>query len=189
MDISPGSPNASGEESSSLIPHVVLVGLPGAGKSTVGAGAARRLGVEFLDLDLEIERREGKSVSAIFAERGEGFFRACERAATEAVRSRPSLILAPGGGWVLDPANVALLRPPGSIIYLRVSPETALRRLGAGLATRPLLQHEPLAAIRRLLSEREAQYAVADAEIDTEVSTLQEVIARVAELASGFLAR
>jgi shikimate kinase len=172
---------------SSAVPHLILVGLPGVGKSTVGAGVAERLGRPFLDFDVEIERRTGCSVARLFAERGEAHFRALERALTEELRHRPGMVLAPGGGWVGNPANVALLRPPGRIIYLRVSPETALRRLGAGRDDRPLLAvADPLAALHRLLAERARHYESADGVIDTELFDTQGVADSVVALAAAF---
>ncbi len=110
-------------------PHLVLVGLPGAGKSTVGGLVAAKLGRSFLDFDLEIERREGMPITQIFGERGEGGFRELERKLTEELRDFGNMVLAPGGGWITDPAVVGLIRPPARLIYLRVRPETALKRL------------------------------------------------------------
>src|SRR5918911_2154701 len=112
-------------------PHLVLVGLPGAGKSTVGSVVAERIGRSFLDFDHEIERRQGKTIAEIFGEKGEGHFRELERALTEELRLMGNMILAPGGGWVSNPEVVSLLRPPARLIYLRLRPETALKRLGA----------------------------------------------------------
>ena len=99
-------------------PHLILVGLPGAGKSTVGRGVAERLARTFLDFDLEIERRQGKTIAEIFGEKGEGHFRQLERALTEELRLMGNMILAPGGGWVSSPEVVGMLRPPGRLIYL-----------------------------------------------------------------------
>jgi shikimate kinase len=193
-DVTPGGINgrepghASGAVPDSRLPtpgsHLILVGLPGVGKSTVGAGVAERLGRSFLDFDVEIERREGQSVAEIFAERGEGAFRELERALTEEVRTAPSMVLAPGGGWVARETNVALLRPPGRIIFLDASPETVLRRLGEDRFRRPLLSGaDPLGALHRLLAHRGPAYRSADHVIDAEVTDFQELIRIVAELA------
>lgn len=157
-------------------PHLVLVGLPGAGKSTVGQMLAERLGRTFLDFDVEIERREGATISAIFAERGEAAFRQLERKLTEELRDLGNMVLAPGGGWVTDPASVALLRPPARLIYLRVRPETALKRLGAGAGGRPLLNRpDPLAELQKMFEDRRAQYQAADMEIGAELLAPQQV--------------
>ena len=157
-------------------PHLILVGLPGAGKSTVGALLAGRLGRTFLDFDAEIERREGATIASIFAERGEQAFRALERSLTEELRELGNMVIAPGGGWVGNPETVALLRPPAKLIYLRVRPETALKRLGTAAGTRPLLNRpDPAAELQRLYEERRAQYQAADIEIGAELHAPQEV--------------
>jgi len=167
-------------------PHLILVGLPGAGKSTVGRGVAERLARTFLDFDLEIERRQGKTIAEIFGEKGEGHFRELERALTDELRLMGNMILAPGGGWVTNSEVVGMLRPPGRLIYLRVRPETALKRLGSERSTRPLLMRpDPLGEIRRLLDERKQMYESADHVIEAELLDVEEVIKRVSSLALG----
>jgi shikimate kinase len=166
-------------------PHLILVGLPGCGKTTVGRGVAKRTGRAFLDIDLEIERREGRSISQIFADCGEPYFRKKEREVTEELRSVGNMIVAPGGGWVADPEVVALVRPPSQLVYLKVSPGTALRRLGPMRSSRPLLMRpNPLDELDRLLKARKAAYESADHVIDAELLSVQGVIEKVIELAS-----
>jgi shikimate kinase len=157
-------------------PHLVLVGLPGSGKSTVGALLAERLHRTFLDFDTEIERREGATVSAIFAERGEQAFRALELKLTEELRELGNMVLAPGGGWVANAGAVALLKPPARLIYLRVRPETALKRLGTAAGGRPLLSRpDAPAEMQKLFEERRALYQSADIEIGAELVDPQQV--------------
>jgi shikimate kinase len=169
-----------------LPPHLILIGLPGAGKTTVGRAAARLANRPFLDFDEEIERREGRRVAEIFAEAGEEYFRELESDLTREVVGRSGMVLAPGGGWAAEPARVALLRPPARMIYLRVSPAAAVGRLGVEIASRPLLQGpDPVAEMTRLLRLREGQYAAADQAIDTEAVALHEVITAVAHLATA----
>ena len=162
-------------------PHVVLVGLPGAGKSTVGALLATKLGRTFLDFDSEIERREGMPISQIFGERGEPAFRELERKLTEEVKALGNMILAPGGGWVSDTEAVALLRPPAYCVYLRVRPETAIKRLAGAVGTRPLLNRpDPLAELNKLFESRRAAYQSADLEVGTELLTPEQVSDQIA---------
>jgi shikimate kinase len=168
-------------------PHIVLVGLPGAGKTTIGQAAAQLIGRRFIDFDREIERIQGCRVADIFAERGEFFFRSLERGLTESLVHQEAAILAPGGGWVTNGDCLALLRPRGRIIYLKVRPETALGRLSGQVGTRPLLARgEPLAELRRLLAERESAYASADIVLEAERVSQQELIVLVAKLASSY---
>jgi shikimate kinase len=165
---------------------LILVGLPGCGKTTIGQAVADRLGRSFLDLDQEIERREGRSISQIFGEKGEPYFREKEHELTAELKLVGNMVIAPGGGWVANPANVWLLRPPSRLIYLRVRPETALQRLGPLRMMRPLLTRpDPIGELKRLLEARKAAYEASDHMVDTELFTLQRVIESVAELALG----
>jgi shikimate kinase len=166
-------------------PHLILVGLPGSGKTTVGQEVAKRTGRSFLDLDQEIERREGRTISELFAEDGEVYFRRKERELTEELTLVGGLIIAPGGGWITQPDVVSIVRPPGRLVYLRVTAETVIRRLGPSRTTRPLLvRPDPLGELKRLLAERKAAYESADFTVSTELYDLQRVIEKVIELAS-----
>jgi shikimate kinase len=150
-------------------PHIVLVGLPGSGKSTVGMLLGTQLNRQFLDFDQEIARREGMSIAEIFAKFGEPSFRELERSLTRETAEVGNMVLAPGGGWVSDADTVALLRPPAMLVYLRVTPATALKRMGAATAGRPLLlRPNPRAEMDRLLETRKAAYDSADLVVDVE---------------------
>ncbi len=166
-------------------PHLVLVGLPGAGKSTVGARVARHLGRAFLDFDVEIARREGMSISEIFAQRGESYFRELEHSLTNECRARDHMVLSPGGGWVTRADTVALLRPPAILIYLKLSPAAALRRMGNRVEARPLLaRRNPRGELEQLLASRHAAYEAADLVIDVEHLYPQRVAERIVALVS-----
>jgi shikimate kinase len=164
--------------------HLILIGLPGAGKSTHGRRAAKQLGRPFIDLDKRIAERAGRSVAQIFAEDGEAAFRALEREATAFLATEPASIVAPGGGWMLSPENVALVKPASTIVWLQVSPAAAVRRMGARIQLRPLLRTgHPVRTLESLLSSRRVRYAEADAVIDTEAYDWQGVIDAIAALA------
>jgi shikimate kinase len=165
-------------------PHVILVGLPGSGKTTVGQAVAAVTGRTFLDLDQEIERREGRSIGQIFGENGEAYFRKRERELTEELTVVGNMIISPGGGWVTQPENLRLVRPPGILVYLRVRPDTALERLGPMRSLRPLLMRpNPVAELERLLEARREAYESADHVVNTELYDQQRVIEKVMELA------
>jgi shikimate kinase len=162
--------------------HLILVGLPGAGKTTVGAVLAKTLNCPFVDLDSDIVRHAGQPIAAIFATHGEAHFRALERDATLRLRDARPSIVASGGGWVTIPETVALLRPPARMTYLKVGPSVAAHRLRRSAHLRPLLRQDPVGALERLLAARKSAYEAADLVVDTELLTRQEVISRIVSL-------
>src|SRR5262245_21050626 len=111
------------------VKRVVLIGLMGAGKSTVGRLLAERLGWTFHDLDTCIESRTRKSVAQIFMEEGEEEFRRLEQQLTLELASRDHVVLAPGGGWITRSETVRQLAPDSAVFWLQVSPEEAVRRV------------------------------------------------------------
>jgi shikimate kinase len=163
------------------VPHLVFVGLAGSGKTTVGRGVAERLGRAFVDLDQEILQREGKStVGEVFRSRGEAWFRRAEADLTRELAARPGMVIAPGGGWIMTPGSLETMRPVSYIIYLKVSPETALARIGSDRANRPLLDHpDPVGELRRQLEVRGPRYDEADIVVDSEGLDSQGVIEAV----------
>jgi len=141
-----------------LHPHLVLVGMMGAGKTSVGKRLARRLGWRHVDADKRIERTTGRTIPDIFATEGEAGFRTVERDVLDALLRLPGrTIVSTGGGAVLSSANRALMRERGTVVWLRARPETLLARVRAGEG-RPLLADDPAAALRRLVDERRAAY-------------------------------
>ena len=144
--------------------NVVLTGFMGAGKSTTGKRLAKLLGVRFVDVDAEIERRHGP-IADIFARQGEPSFREIEADVIRELGSGAPCVAALGGGAVLDPANRAELRRHSYVVNLRISPRAAHRRV-AHRIHRPLLGTKPdLATVTALLGERAEAYADCDLSI------------------------
>jgi len=149
--------------------HLVLIGLMGAGKTTVGRECARRLGRTFVDTDDVVTATARMSVEQIFAEAGETEFRRLEHAVVADVCASPEpLVVACGGGAVLDPENRRALRGAGIVVWLRAPAGTLAGRVGDG-ATRPLLRNDPIGALTRLERLREPAYeAAAHLTVDTD---------------------
>lgn len=147
---------------------IFLVGLMGAGKTSVGKVLARRLGKTFYDSDHEIERVTGVKVSVIFDIEGEAGFRARESKALAALVQHPDIVLATGGGAVLSAANRKLLADHGIVVYLRAAAPDLWERTRHD-KNRPLLKTaDPLARLKELFEERDPLYrAAADIVIDT----------------------
>lgn len=147
---------------------IFLVGLMGAGKTTVGKLLAKQLGKTFVDADHEIEARTGVKIPVIFEIEGEAGFRKREEAVIADLASRSNIILGTGGGAVLSARNRELLRTQGTVVYLRGSPEQLYERTRHD-RNRPLLQTEdPLAKLRELFAQRDPLYReIADLVVDT----------------------
>lgn len=166
--------------------RIVLVGLPGAGKSTAGELAARQLGWEFVDLDAEIERAAGRTVPEIFAAEGESGFRRRESDATRALRGRGRVVVAPGGGWLLDPLNRASLGAGTVLVFLRVSPTVAAARLANEPGSRPLLDSpDPEQSLGELLRARQGSYLQADHTVTVDSMSPAQVASLIVALATG----
>lgn len=147
---------------------VFLVGLMGAGKTTIGRLLSRHRELEFVDSDYEIVARCGVSIPTIFEIEGEAGFRKRESAMIDELSQRHGIVLATGGGAVLDPANRAHLKARGTVVYLRCSPQELYLRTRHD-RNRPLLQTEdPLARLEALYSQRHPLYMeIADVVIDS----------------------
>jgi shikimate kinase len=153
---------------------IVLVGPPGAGKTTVGRLLARQLGVPFRDTDVDIEASAGKPISEIFFDDGEEHFRALERAAVAVALSEHDGVLSLGGGAVLSEDTRALLKQM-HVVYLNVGLGDAAKRVGLS-RDRPVLALNPRASLHKLMEERRPLYLeVATVEILTDGKTPEQV--------------
>lgn len=168
--------------------HIVLVGYRGTGKTTVARLVAERLGWEALDSDDEIERRAGKTIAQIFADKGEPEFRQLEIQAIGKLCQRDHVVLSVGGGAVLRGKNRAALRHDGRVVWLQATPETLLARIELDAATslrRPnLTARGGLAEVVELLAVREPLYReTAHLAVDTEgkepADVADEIVARL----------
>jgi shikimate kinase len=164
--------------------HLILVGLPGAGKTTIGRLVAARLGRPFVDFDSVIEEETGSTVSELFASDGEEAFRARERALTQRLVHAAPSVLSPGGGWITASETVSLIRWRAHLVWLQVGPTEAARRMGTAAALRPLLQGDPEVRVAELLRVRERYYRTADTSFDTELISPQLLVEQVVRLAS-----
>ncbi|MBA2238842.1 MAG: shikimate kinase [Lysobacter sp.] len=163
--------------------NLILIGPMGAGKSCIGRRLAERCGLRLTDADREIEQRTGASVATIFACEGEAGFRARERAILRELLAGEGLVLATGGGAVLDADNRQLLRTRGFVVHLHVSPQQQLERLARD-TTRPLLAREDRdAVLEELALAREPLYAeTADLRFDTGHLCAEEATAELARV-------
>ncbi|EEE44598.1 shikimate kinase [Roseibium alexandrii] len=140
---------------------IVLVGIMGCGKSTVGKRLAQRLGLEFVDADSEIERAANMTVSEIFSEHGEPYFRSGEERVIARLLQEGPQVLATGGGAFISDATRSEIETNGLSIWLKVDFETVMARVRRR-STRPLLRNpDPEGTMRKLMAEREPVYAQA----------------------------
>lgn len=155
--------------------RIYLTGFMASGKSTVGPRVADRLGHRYVDLDRFITAHDGRSIPEIFEEDGEEHFRILETEALHRTTDKEDLVVALGGGALVDDANRAFAKKHGYVVYLQVDTQTILSRVGDEADERPLLQDEtghPLSRnemrqrIDQMLSDRESSYTDAHATVD-----------------------
>lgn len=165
--------------------NIVLCGFMGCGKSTVGRALAEKLGMRLIDTDSYIEKKEGMTISRIFAEKGEDYFRKLELEVCSELSGKKNCIISTGGGTLLNEKNVAEIKKGGKVYFLNVSPATVLTRLKYD-TTRPLLQRKDKeAAVNELLNKRLPLYMkAADYVIDAEQSP-RAVCCKIMEISSG----
>jgi len=172
--------SSSGGEKLSIPGNVYLVGMMGAGKSSIGRLLARRLRKEFRDSDHEIERRTGVKIPVIFEIEGEAGFRRREAAVIRELTTETDIVLATGGGAVLDPDTRRVLHESGTVIYLRTDPIELWNRTRHD-RNRPLLRTEdPLGKLQTLSQERSPLYTdVAHIVVDSGNQTMKSLTQRI----------
>lgn len=163
-------------------PKVALVGLRGAGKSTVGARLAERLGAPLVELDREVEARAGMTLAEIFELRGEAHYRQLELEALREVLARPgALVMAAGGSLPTSPAAWQLLRSQARTVWLQASPRAHLERVRAQGDLRPMRgRPDALGELEQILAERRPLYGQAELACDTDSLGVSGVVDRIA---------
>jgi shikimate kinase len=159
---------------------IVLVGMMGVGKSSVGRRLAGRLSIPFVDADSEIEKAAGMTIPEIFARHGEAYFRSGEaRVLARLLESGPQ-VLATGGGAFMNPDTRALVALKGVSVWLNADLDVLLRRTSKRRSDRPLLQtDDPAETLRALLAEREPTYALADLTVQSREVPHEAIVADV----------
>lgn len=161
-----------------------LVGMMGSGKSTVGSRVAARLDLDFVDTDQLVAAVTESTITDLWTSGGEESFRRLESQMIASAAAGEPVVVATGGGVVLDEANIVAMRDSGLVVWLKASPEALARRIGRD-SKRPLLaaSDDPVEALRSLLADREARYVeAAHAVVDTDDQPVSAIVERVLEL-------
>ncbi|MDD4869977.1 MAG: shikimate kinase [Kiritimatiellae bacterium] len=162
--------------------NIVLVGFMGTGKTSVGKLLASELKMTFLDMDDVIKERAGKPISRIFAEDGETYFRSLERTLVKDLSCKKGLVIATGGGIVLNPDNISDFTKTGLVVCLLATSETILKRV-SGDTNRPLLSgDDKMKKILNLMESRRHLYEAIPHKIDTTNLSLDNVVNQVIKL-------
>jgi shikimate kinase len=167
---------------------VVLIGMMGVGKSSIGRRLAARLGIPFVDADTEIEHAAGMTISEIFARHGEAYFRSGEaRVIARLLESGPQ-VLATGGGAFMNESTRAAIKQKGVSIWLSADFEVLMRRIAKRRNERPMLQtDDPAETLRHLLAVREPIYALADLTVHSREVPHDAVVVEITAALAAFL--
>jgi len=176
LETTPGALLSSSEPGPPSV--IALLGLRGAGKTTIGRKLAKRRRVPFVELDKKIEQAADLSLGELFTLHGEDYYRRLEREVLQDVLAEGvPMVLATGGGLVASPDTFAMLRRSAKSVWLRASPEDHWNRVVRQGDRRPMTDHpQAMADLRSLLATREPLYALADHTVDTSARTVEEVI-------------
>jgi shikimate kinase len=167
---------------------IVLVGMMGVGKSSIGRRLAARLGVPFVDADAEIEKAAGMSIADIFARHGEADFRSGEARVIARLLDGGPQVLATGGGAVMNADTRAAIKAKGVSIWLSAEFDVLMRRINKRKNDRPMLQTaDPAATLRELLVAREPVYALADLTVQSREVPHDAIVAEIMTVLAAFL--
>lgn len=194
IDIVDEKSTAAGISEAEIVPNlgrrsIVLIGMMGVGKSSIGRRLGARLSIPFIDADAEIEKAAGMSVADIFARHGEAAFRSGESRVIARLLDSGPQVLATGGGAVMNPETRALIKEKGVSVWLSAELDLLMRRISKRKAERPMLQtSDPAATLRELLAEREPLYAQADLTVQSREVPHDAVVAEIVGALTAFLA-
>ena len=167
---------------------IVLVGMMGVGKSSIGRRLGVRLAVPFVDADAEIEKAAGMSIADIFARHGEADFRSGEARVIARLLDGGPQVLATGGGAVMNPDTRAAIKAKGVSIWLSAEFDVLMRRINKRKEDRPMLMTaDPAATLRQLLAEREPVYAQADITVQSREVPHDAIVVEIMRALAGFL--
>jgi shikimate kinase len=191
-DIATQKSNENGSSSAVLARlgdrSIVLIGMMGVGKSSIGRRLGARIGIPFVDADTEIEQAAGTSIADIFARHGEAAFRSGEARVIARLLSGGPQVLATGGGAVMNEATRALIKERGVSIWLSAELDLLLRRISKRKAERPMLQtDDPAATLRELLASRQPIYAQADITVQSRDVPHDAIVTEIIEALAVFL--
>ena len=167
---------------------IVLTGMMGVGKSSIGRRLAIRLAIPFVDADAEIEQAAGMSIPDIFARHGEADFRSGEARVIARLLDSGPQVLATGGGAVMNAETRAAIKAKGISIWLAAEYEVLLRRINKRKGERPMLHtDDPAATLRELLTVREPVYALADLTVQSREVPHEAIVTEIVDALAGFL--
>jgi shikimate kinase len=162
---------------------VVLIGMMGVGKTTLGRAASKALGWKFIDVDGQIERSSGRSISSIFQEDGEDAFRVLETDFLDSLGGAKNAVVATGGGAPMREGNLDLMRKIGTVVYLEAGPDALINRLKNSRTRRPMLGEDIEGRVRELLTLRDATYRRADFRVTVDQMSPMEVVLEIKRIA------
>jgi shikimate kinase len=194
IDIAEKNNDRSGVPEAEIVPHlgqrsIVLIGMMGVGKSSIGRRLGARLGIPFIDADAEIEKAAGMSIADIFARHGEVAFRNGESRVIARLLDGGPQVLATGGGAVMNPDTRALIKEKGVSVWLSAELDLLMRRISKRKSERPMLHTaDPAATLRELLAAREPIYAQADLTVESREVPHEAVVNEIVGALTAFLA-
>ncbi len=167
--------------------NIIITGMPGSGKSTIGRMVAHKTNLDFFDLDNIIEKNEGEKISEIFKKNGEKYFRELENSAIRNLNSKNFFVLSTGGGTVENSDNAEFLKKTGLIFYLKIEPDLIFERIKNDFSRPLLLKSDPREELKKIYARRKKNYELANYTIDAskDVDEITDEIVKIYEKING----